>query len=380
MHVTARWGAVVAAMVLTTAAPAFTQVRVPVSWDRNRDIFTAGYRVLLGTRPGAPETTIDTGAAVSTVLTLPVGATYFMSVRAYAVNGTLGPPSAESVIDLAAGPAEPGNMHALTFGSTAVLSWSAPSGGGAPVDYLLTVGSGPGAGNLLRDLPIGNVQAISGNVPPGVYYASVRARNLVGMGPRSSEVRFEIRQPSVPMSPLDLSLEWAGTVAHLSWSRPPDAWGDELPQYYVLEAGTAPGQSNVGSFSVGNTTSYAVDVPPGTYYVRVRGIGSGGTSAPSNELVVQGRGAPGQARDLTVTTSGGVVHLSWNPPAGDASSAASYVVEAGSAAGLSNLAVVNVGATTRFSAAVPAGVYYIRVRAANARGVGAPSNEVVARP
>lgn len=370
----------VIALLLGLAVPTFAQVRIPTSWDRNGDQLTAGYRVYVGTAPGQPQMVIDTGQATNTVLTLSVGATYYMAVRAYTVHGTVGPASDESIIDLAAAPGDPRAMGAIVHGSTAVLSWAPPETGGAPLHYLLSVGTAPGAANLLNDFPVGNVLAISGNVPPGVYYARVRGVNLVGGGPRSSEVRFAVTPPPRPFSPVELSVEWSGTRATLTWARPPDAWGAEVPQYYVLEAGTAPGLSNIGSFSVGNTTSYVVDVPPGTYYVRLVGMGAGGRSEPSNEIVLRGRGAPGPAQALTGSFSGGVVTLMWAPPAGEPGQASSYVVEAGSAPGLSNLAVVNVGNVTVFRAAVPAGVYYVRVRSANSRGLGAPSNEVIIRP
>lgn len=369
----------VALSALPTAAAA--QVQMPTSWDRNRDSLTAGYRVYLGTSPGASQATIDTGQTTGALLTLQVGATYFMTVRAYTANGSLGPASNESVIDLASAPSEPRDMAALTDGPTAVLSWSKPSDGGAPLGYLVSLGSSPGAANLLNDYAAGNVLALSGAAPPGVYYARVRARNYVGVGPPSNEVRFEVRRTSTPLRPAGLALEWAGTAALFSWSRPADAWGDQMPQYYVVEAGTAPGASNLGSFSVGNATSYRVDVPPGTYYVRVRGIGAGGASAPSNEVVVAGRGAPGPAQQLSATVVGGVVYLSWSPPLDDPGIVAGYIVEAGSAPGLSNLASITVGAGARaFSAPVPPGVYYVRVRAANGRGVSAASNEVVVSP
>lgn len=373
--------AVLMVVMLMVPAAALAQVQVPVSWDRNRDAMTAGYRVYVGSAPGTTQSTIDTGQATSTLLALHPGATYFMRVRAYTADGTLGPASSESIIDLAATPAEPRDMAALTHGSTAVLSWSSPLGGGAPLGYLVSVGTAPGAANLLNDYPVGNVLALTGSVPPGVYYARVRARNYVGTGPPSSDARFDVRNASAPFRPVNLSLEWAGTTARLSWSRPTDAWGTEMPQYYVVEAGTAPGLANLGRFSAGNTTSYQVDVPPGTYYVRIRGVGTGGMSEPSNEIVVSGRGVPGTARQLSATVSGGVIHLSWAAPLDDAAGVAGYIIEAGSAPGASNLASVVVAAGVRqFSAAAPPGVYYVRVRAANARGVGAPSNEVVVTP
>src|SRR4029453_5297280 len=76
---------------------------------------------------------------------------------------------------------------------------------------------------------------------------------------------------------------------------------------------------------------------------------------------------------LTRTVSGLVVTFSWNAGAGCA--ATNYVLLAGSAPGTSNIAIANVGGLTSFSAAAPAGTYYVRVLAQNAFGFSEPSNE-----
>src|SRR5262249_58603314 len=56
-----------------------------------------------------------------------------------------------------------------------------------------------------------------------------------------------------------------------------------------------------------------------------------------------------------------------------------YGIEAGSKSGWANLANSDVGstATTMTATGVGAGTYYVRVRAKNAYGMSAPSNEVV---
>ena len=59
--------------------------------------------------------------------------------------------------------------------------------------------------------------------------------------------------------------------------------------------------------------------------------------------------------------------------------ATSYVVEAGTATGLSNITVFNTGGsgTTLVVPGVPPGTYYVRIRAVNALGVSPPSFERV---
>jgi hypothetical protein len=81
---------------------------------------------------------------------------------------------------------------------------------------------------------------------------------------------------------------------------------------------------------------------------------------------------PAAPPNFIAAVSGRRVTLEWTavPGAGD------YQLEAGSAPGLSNLAVVRGGSTRRFVAeGVPPGTYYVRVRAVNDVGPGAPSIE-----
>jgi hypothetical protein len=55
---------------------------------------------------------------------------------------------------------------------------------------------------------------------------------------------------------------------------------------YVLEAGSAPGLSNIAGFPIA-TTAFSLDgVPSGTYYVRVRAIRDDLSSVPSGEIVI----------------------------------------------------------------------------------------------
>jgi hypothetical protein len=73
--------------------------------------------------------------------------------------------------------------------------------------------------------------------------------------------------------------------------------------------------------------------------------------------------------------AGSTVTFTWTAPA--IGTPSSYVLEAGSAPGLSNLAVFDTGtmATTFVVPGVPPGAYYVRLRARNAQGPGVSSDE-----
>ena len=83
---------------------------------------------------------------------------------------------------------------------------------------------------------------------------------------------------------------------------------------------------------------------------------------------------PGAPTGLMSTVSGMNVTLAW--ASGGGCAATNYVVQAGSAPGLANLATVNTGTALGLAAAAPNGVYYVRVIAQNAFGSSAPSSQV----
>jgi len=170
-----------------------------------------------------------------------------------------------------------------------------------------------------------------------------------------------------------------GPTFTLAWDAPGPAGA---PTTYIIEAGSAPGITDLGRFETGGiATSYlATAVAPGTYYVRVRAADLGEISPPSNELAVTVVTSSGPVPDaptgLNVTAIGSTVTLSWNPPAGAA--VVDYVIEAGSATGLRDLASFSIGtAAPGFMASgVGAGTYFVRVRAVSGAGTGPASNEV----
>jgi hypothetical protein len=87
---------------------------------------------------------------------------------------------------------------------------------------------------------------------------------------------------------------------------------------------------------------------------------------------------PATPANLTATVVGSTVTLNWSPPAAGGA-VTSYVLEAGFTPGASNVVVFDTGsaAASLTASGVPSGVYYVRVRARNASGSSAPSNEII---
>jgi hypothetical protein len=75
-----------------------------------------------------------------------------------------------------------------------------------------------------------------------------------------------------------------------------------------------------------------------------------------------------------VTNTGGTVVLTWTAATG---SPAACIIEVGTASGLSNLVIADVGRVTTLTATgVGNGAYYVRMRARNACGTSLASGEL----
>jgi hypothetical protein len=317
-------------------------------------------------------TAVDLAGATS----VPVSETTTFTITASAADGRTATASATVTVDSATPPGVPLNLRADVSGSRAFLAWQRPASGGTPTHYLLYVGDRSGASNVANAMNVGDVLNVSGQLGRGTYYARVRAANGAGTSFSSNEVRFRIGRKLA--TPTGFNVTWTGTVATLSWTAPAADTAEDVPANYVLEAGTAPGRNDAAVVRVGNVTTFSADVSYGTYYVRLRAENAYGESDPTEDLEVRAPGSPQPPTRLANYGSGSVVDLRWTASAGGYQPTG-YIVEAGSAPGLSDLATLPVGKVTRFVVTAPPGVYYVRVRAINARGPSASSNEIVVR-
>jgi hypothetical protein len=327
----------------------------------------------------APGATGSTTLSLASPATAP-GGIYSFQVRGSDPTVTVHDTSASGTYSVAstttAPPSAPRSMAASVSANTATLNWQPPSAGSMPSTYLLYVGTRSGASDVANGYNVGNVLSASGDLPKGTYYARVRAANSAGTSSNSNEVRFSIGRKL--RTPSGFTVTWTGTTATLSWVAPAADSADDAPTSYVLEAGTTPGASNVARVNVGNRTSFRVEITSGRYYARVKAQNAFGESEPTEDIEIRTPGTPQEPTALAAGGLGATVDLRWTASAGGYA-AAGYIVEAGSAPGLADLAVLTVGDVTRFTTTAPPGVYYVRVRAFNARGTSLPSNEVVVR-
>ncbi len=90
----------------------------------------------------------------------------------------------------------------------------------------------------------------------------------------------EFAMAVAPSKPAAFTASVWGHQVMLSWTRPPRT------THYELEVGSGPGLRNIGVFIPDANPFVVNDVPPGTYYVRVRALNYGGKGPYSDELTV----------------------------------------------------------------------------------------------
>ena len=184
---------------------------------------------------------------------------------------------------------------------------------------------------------------------------------------------------AAPPAPTNLTATVIGNTIVLQWNAVPGP----VTNYY-LAAGLLPGTTIAANLLPAIPGFTAFPIPPGTYYFRVHAVDATGLSAPSNEVVavVGGggpcAGAPAAPTGLAASVVGLTVTLGFNPGSGGCP-VSNYVLQAGSAPGLSNITIVNLGPLTGLSTLAPPGVYYVRVFAQSTTGTSGPSNEIVVR-
>ena len=137
------------------------------------------YRLAVGVAPGQTALSQSVGNVSQIGVKAPFVGTYFVRVFASDATGE-GPASNEVPIVVtvdvrASGRAAPTGLAAYVNGTSALLTWSAGSGGGAPTGLVLFAGSTPGASDI-GAFPVGlGTQLSVPNVGAGNYYLRIAA-------------------------------------------------------------------------------------------------------------------------------------------------------------------------------------------------------------
>lgn len=179
---------------------------------------------------------------------------------------------------VAATPPPPTNLQSTVSSSMVTLSWTPGAGGNPAFAYQIEVGSQPGLSNLLVS-QASQTGLVTNGVPNGAYYVRVRASNAGGLSEPSNEIIVTVGCAGVPGIPTGYTHQVGPSFASLSWNAVAGATG------YRVEAGSAPGLTNVGVFST-QPPSLAGSVPPGTYYARVQAVNACGVGVPTADRIV----------------------------------------------------------------------------------------------
>lgn len=185
-------------------------------------------------------------------------------------------------------------------------------------------------------------------------------------------VSVTIEQPANAQPPTGLlAASVVGNLVTLRWT-PPQA--GPTPTGYVLEGGLTPSEV-LASIPTGSAFPiYTFTAPTGSFYVRMHTLAGADRSLASNEIRIHVNVPvpPSAPTNLVSLVNGTSLSLAWRNTFGGAAPTGILLDVTGSA-----VTTIPLAASDTFAfAGVPPGTYALRLRAANAAGSSAPSNEV----
>jgi hypothetical protein len=178
--------------------------------------------------------------------------------------------------------------------------------------------------------------------------------------------------PTVLRPPTNLTaISIVGNTVTLGFTAPTDSI---TPTGYVLEGGVAPGQV-LASIATGSTaTIFTFTAPTGAFYIRVHSVAGSQKSVASNEIqiFVNTPAPPSAPANLLALVNGSALNLEWlNTAAGGTPT--HLILDVTGSVTTSLSLPVSEGAAFL---SVPAGLYTLSLRAANASGTSPSSNSV----
>ena len=364
-----------------------------------------GFNVYEGTSAGKESTTplnasrLLATANGYTITGLTTGKKYYYIVKALNARGGVGPASPEATDTPAASPGVPRSLHATSGNGSARLTWVKPTsaGGGKITGYDVYESTTPGGVNALLANPSPLGPTATSYTPTALlngvtYYFTVRAFNAVGTSPASTVA--SVIPATAPAAPIQVAAYRGQASVALRWTAPDNTGGSAITGFNVYKGKTPGGESvtpvNPSPLSAKAVSYTATGLTNGsTYYFKVKAVNLAGASGYSSEVSASAAAIspPSGPASLTAKAGAASAGLTWTQPASTGGSAITGydVYEATSVGGETNTPVnpSPLASTTRtFSVTGLSNAvgYYFTVKAVNAVGVGAPSNEATATP
>lgn len=234
---------------------------------------------------------------------------YFAVVARQAVTDQFGTTSVNSNIVNATPSTTPGaptSVAATVSGTSATVTFAAPSDGGSPISaYSVLYGTSPTLAGASSAGASGSPKVISGLTLGDTYYFAVTATNANGTGPRSAIVSATV--DAAPAAPTGVAVALARGSAWLTWNAPPGNGGSPLIDYTV-SYGTSSTLAGADTVVTPDRAINLPDLAPGVkYYFAVTArniVGLGTRSAIINDTV-QTRTTMDSVAQAAVHVSGG---------------------------------------------------------------------------
>ena len=280
-----------------------------------------------------------------------------------------------------ASPTAPQEVTTQAEGASSLLvSWRAPLNDGANTIVAYKLRYRPAGTNIWEEIEIEPnlmVTTLTGLQSRTDYEVQVAAITSNGTGQWSTSVNNTPLQ--VPTAPTGFALN--GLVDMVAtWNEPSDIGGSTITRYMVQTATNAAFTENVkfvDLLSSGTKITHLDEFE--TYYARVFAINSVGISSASNTVTVTTIGRPDAPTSVQVNASGDQIVVSWTAPTNNGGSAITgYIVEytttqndydSGTRVSLAS------NITSYAFDAEPGTLYYVKVRAVSAAGLGDYSPE-----
>jgi hypothetical protein len=271
-------------------------------------------------------------------------------------------------------PGEPQNLRATVTGHVVQLQWEPPVPDplGAPLGYILEVAATPqfSGGSTFS---LGTALSYGTAAPAGRYYLRVRARGTGGLGPPSNVVFVApgpagcSAAPAAPQQPQSATSALAFTW---SWTQPA---GSDAVEAYDIRVGVTPTDLSLVALTLPPVPTFSASGPAGDYYWAVRATNGCGASAFTVPALLRLQSVQAPLNLRSTVSPDRTVTLEWGPPSAGPPPTA-YVVEAGSAPGLADLASLPTAGSPLVVPRVPRGTYFVQIRSTMAGAVSGPSN------